>query len=212
MQQNGRFPTFKKRLNEMLGDMSVTEFAKKLGLSRQTVGFYLNGDRIPDVETLAQICDKCKVSADWLLGLSDFMCVDPNIHMICEYTGLSEKSIHALRYRKTAKAQGYFFSFLSALITDERLNDVFYSMQSAFYYHHVYEQCKDDFERTAQDADGETIAAISACEDYGHTAIPFDEASCLYCEQAKTLFGKIADDLCKIPIETAESIYDDLGE
>lgn len=44
MQQNGgRLPIMKMRLKELQGDMSATDFAKKIGLSRQTVGFYLNG-------------------------------------------------------------------------------------------------------------------------------------------------------------------------
>lgn len=70
VQKPNRLPVLRERLNELLGGMSSTEFAKKIGLSRQTVGFYLNGDRIPDSETLLQICEKCGVSADWLLGLA----------------------------------------------------------------------------------------------------------------------------------------------
>lgn len=74
--QKGRIPVLRERLLELQGDMTNTEFADKLGISRQTAGFYLNGDRIPDSETLLQICKSCKVSADWLLGLSD----DPNMN------------------------------------------------------------------------------------------------------------------------------------
>ncbi len=70
MSKPNRLPVLRERLNELLGGMSSTEFAKKVGLSRQTVGFYLNGDRIPDSESLLQICEKCEVSADWLLGLT----------------------------------------------------------------------------------------------------------------------------------------------
>lgn len=51
--------------------MSNKEFAELLGMSRQTVGFYLNGDRIPDALGILRIAEKCNVSADWLLGLSD---------------------------------------------------------------------------------------------------------------------------------------------
>lgn len=52
-------------------DLSNTEFAKFLDMSRQTVGFYLNGDRVPDALMLRQIAEKCNVSADWLLGLTN---------------------------------------------------------------------------------------------------------------------------------------------
>lgn len=62
---------FGDKLREIKADMSVTAFAEKLGLSRQTVGFYLNGDRIPDILTLKQICEKCNVSADDILDISN---------------------------------------------------------------------------------------------------------------------------------------------
>lgn len=69
---NGRFPIFTKRFRELQGERSNTEFAEFLGLSRQTVGFYCNGDRIPDALGLKEIAEKCGVSSDWLLGMSDF--------------------------------------------------------------------------------------------------------------------------------------------
>lgn len=74
IEKRDRLPIFRERLNDLLkqlGDISTTEFSKKVGLSRQTMGFYLNGDRIPDAETLLLICEKCNISSDWLLGLSN---------------------------------------------------------------------------------------------------------------------------------------------
>ena len=71
MNPNPRFPVFSERLRELCGDRSSVEFAAFLGLSRPTVNFYLNGDRIPDILALRQIAERCSVSADWLLGLSD---------------------------------------------------------------------------------------------------------------------------------------------
>jgi len=54
------------------------EFAKRLGISRPTVAQYENEKRIADSEILVQICLKCSVSADWLLGLSDIRFRDPD--------------------------------------------------------------------------------------------------------------------------------------
>ena len=71
MNPNPRFPVFSERLRELQGDRSSVEFAAFLGMSRQTIGFYLNGDRIPDILALRQIAERCSVPADWLLGLSD---------------------------------------------------------------------------------------------------------------------------------------------
>lgn len=98
MKQNTRMPAFRDNLRELMGDLSVTDFAKKMGLSRQTVGFYLNGDRIPDCETLVQICQKCNVSANWLLGLPGPKDPNPEIAEIMQYTGLSEGSIKSIRF------------------------------------------------------------------------------------------------------------------
>lgn len=68
-----RFPIFAERFNILRDERTQGEFADFLGISRPTVGFYENGTRIPDAYILKQICEKCDVSADWLLGLSDYM-------------------------------------------------------------------------------------------------------------------------------------------
>ena len=70
--KNERLPIFTERFRELQGERSNTEFAEFLGISRQTVGFYWNGDRVPDAITIIKIAKKCEVSADWLLGLDDF--------------------------------------------------------------------------------------------------------------------------------------------
>ena len=66
----GRFPKFRERFRELQGTRTNTEFADFLCMSRQTVGFYCNGDRIPDALGIKTIAEKCEISADWLLGLS----------------------------------------------------------------------------------------------------------------------------------------------
>jgi Predicted transcriptional regulators len=47
---------------------STADFADALGLSRQSVSFWLNGDREPDAKSLCLIRNKMHVSIDWLLG------------------------------------------------------------------------------------------------------------------------------------------------
>lgn len=64
-----RFPYFQERLLELKGRMTLEQFAKKLGMSRATVGFYLAGQRIPDALGVVNIAEKMCVSADWLLGV-----------------------------------------------------------------------------------------------------------------------------------------------
>lgn len=78
-------------------DLSNTDFAKFLEMSRQTVGFYLNGERVPDALTLIKIAEKCNVSSDYLIGLTDIRSPDLNIQAVSKETGLSEKCLEALR-------------------------------------------------------------------------------------------------------------------
>lgn len=94
-----RFPEFTRRFRELRGTRDNTEFGKFLGISRQTVGFYYNGDRIPDAQGIKQIAEKCGVSADWLLGLTDIKSPNISIRDISDYTGLSESTIHLLHSR-----------------------------------------------------------------------------------------------------------------
>lgn len=65
-----RFPEFRDAFFELMGDMTLDQFSKKLEMSRATVGFYAAGQRIPDALGLKKIAEKCNVSADWLLGLT----------------------------------------------------------------------------------------------------------------------------------------------
>ncbi len=95
-QDRYRFPDFRARLRELQGDRSNVEFAAFLGMSRQTIGFYLNGDRIPDILALRQIAERCNVSADWLLGLSDVKDPDGTLQQVCRYTGLNAQSVQFL--------------------------------------------------------------------------------------------------------------------
>ena len=71
MKKEPRYLAFMERFNELKGDMTQEEFAKKLGMSRATVGFYCAGIRIPDALGVAKIAKICGVTSDWLLGLED---------------------------------------------------------------------------------------------------------------------------------------------
>ncbi len=96
---------FKNRLRHIRESLGMTqeEFAKFLGLSRPTIGFYERADkengRIPDAEVLKRICEKCEVSADYLLGITD----ENAISGLSSYTGLSQTSIEYLHNLTVSK-------------------------------------------------------------------------------------------------------------
>lgn len=60
---------FPSRLIELKGTMSVNRFARFLGVHQQTLNNYVLG-RAPSVDFIITVCQKCGVSADWLLGLT----------------------------------------------------------------------------------------------------------------------------------------------
>lgn len=90
---------FKERfrgLYDLSGCSSIAEFSRRLDMNRQSVDRYYNGERCPDSSALTQICEKMKVSADWLLGLSDVKSSSSDIKDVCEITGLSEKAVEKI--------------------------------------------------------------------------------------------------------------------
>ena len=98
MEHEDRFPIFKERLNELFVESgkSIPAFAEQMGVSRQAMGFYLNGDRKPDVPILFKICEACNVSADYLLGRSDVKSPSADLKNSMLFTGLSEAAVTSL--------------------------------------------------------------------------------------------------------------------
>ena len=92
-----RFPAFRDALIELQGDLTIEKFAERLGMSRATVGFYLNGERIPDALGLKSIADVCGVSADWLLDQKKPKTQDSTLAGVCAYTGLTESNITGIK-------------------------------------------------------------------------------------------------------------------
>jgi len=116
---------FKRKFMELRRDRGINEtqekFAKFLGLSRPTIGFYEEGKRIPDAFTLKMISEKCNVSADWLLGAGPKN-TDIEIQAIYKKIGLSEESINILEEAWEKKETRYLFTHtINELIKDRIL-------------------------------------------------------------------------------------------
>lgn len=93
---------FQERFNELVGNATQEEIAKKLNTSRQNVGNWKKGKSRPDIFALAEISKAYNVSTDYLLGLTDIKSTDTTIKDICEYIGCTEKVIKKIRYLYTA--------------------------------------------------------------------------------------------------------------
>lgn len=94
--KSNNMPIFAARFAELRGERTQAEFAEFLGISRPTVGFYENGERIPDAFVLKQIAERCGVTTDYLVGLSNVKTTDRDLQTINNVTGLSEEAISVL--------------------------------------------------------------------------------------------------------------------
>jgi transcriptional regulator with XRE-family HTH domain len=70
---------FSRRLRELRGDVNKSKFGRLLGISNPSTYHNYEQGRIPDSQTVKDIAEKCGVSVDWMLGMSD----EKNIGTAC---------------------------------------------------------------------------------------------------------------------------------
>ena len=194
MQKEARLPILKSRLNELMGNRSATRFAEDLGLSRQTVGFYLNGDRIPDAATLIQICQKCNVSSDWLLGLSDVKKPDMSIKATCAFTGLSEKAVNYLRTMcllHESMPSDNRIAILSEMLERKPFDDML-----AKCARYIYLMSMDTSVRYQTTAEYSAISDV--LKQHGFViSVPDEQANALFSEEITNRFRMILDKIAE---------------
>lgn len=106
---------FSERLKELRGDMSQTELAEKLGVSRGSISYYENADRVPDIEFLEKVALFFDVSSDYLLGKTNAKNIEGDKNSAINYTGLDEMAISSLHEEKE-EGYGALLGHLSALL------------------------------------------------------------------------------------------------
>ena len=87
------FPERLRGLREEIG-LNQAEFAAAMGVSRASISYYENGDRVPDIKFLIDLYDKTGCSVQFLLGHSDNM-KEANIDRGL-ITNLTDKSLDML--------------------------------------------------------------------------------------------------------------------
>ena len=119
---DGYNSVFAERFRGLIEENKDTQsnISKKLKIARQTVSMYFNGETIPTADKLYQIANYFKVSADYLLGLTESYTTDKDLRFICEATGLNEKTVQILSEWKKAveekpnRIQGQSFDAIKA--------------------------------------------------------------------------------------------------
>lgn len=93
---------FRKRLLQLRTEkrLSQSKLAKQLGISPATIGYYENGDRLPDIDIAARIANFFDVTADYLLGFSNSRTAEKSMKTACAVTGLSEEAIKNIQKTK----------------------------------------------------------------------------------------------------------------
>lgn len=88
-----------ERIGKLLDEKNVKqkELAKILGITDNTVSYYVSGKRTPNIDQIIKIANYFNISTDYLLGLTPVETNNVDLKKICEYTGLTEKSVERLR-------------------------------------------------------------------------------------------------------------------
>lgn len=93
---------FAKLLSELLQNVKTEkgtiqdDVAKAIGVSRQALGKWANGETVPDIIDFKKLAIYFDVSADYLLGLTNNKTNNITVKAICEYTGLSDEAVESL--------------------------------------------------------------------------------------------------------------------
>ena len=89
---------FGKRLKELrkANGYTIEQFAEAVEISKSTVGYYENNNRIPDIEILSRITNVLNVSADYLIGKTNTTATKGKIKTVCDFTGLSDTAVEYL--------------------------------------------------------------------------------------------------------------------
>lgn len=98
METQSKTSVFKERLLELIKERKINqrELAEGIGISKQTISFYVNGKRLPDIDIFSDLCEYFEVSADYLLGITDFRSSNIDNKEIHQRLGLSDKAIATL--------------------------------------------------------------------------------------------------------------------
>lgn len=110
--------TIGTRINALLAasNKKQKDLAKHLGVTDNTVSYYVNGARMPNVEQIIKIAEYFDTTTDYLLGVSNLKTADTDLKAVCEYTGLSVEAVSKIRDIKAS--DGTHMQTLNAFLSD----------------------------------------------------------------------------------------------
>lgn len=137
MSVKNSFATRLKALREEKG-INQSQLAKDLGISRGSISFYENGDRIPDIEVFNNICTYFDVSYDYFLGKSKFKKNSLEETAIRNYTNLTDENINHLHEIKEKDKNQIINDLISSFLQDYSfITDIQYYIKYVNIYLHA---------------------------------------------------------------------------
>lgn len=106
---------FAQRLKTLRKERGITQqqLADGVGISKGGLSYYENSGRTPDISILERFADFFGVTTDYLLGRTNAQTQKAKLQAVCNYTGLSDKSVNLLADLKgTSPAQLRVINFL----------------------------------------------------------------------------------------------------
>ena len=87
------------RINNALASNNLRQkdLAKYLDVTDNTISYFCSGKRTPNVEQIIKIAQFLNVSTDYSLGLSEACANNEEIQSICDYLGVSEKTVKCIK-------------------------------------------------------------------------------------------------------------------
>lgn len=194
---------FHSRLKQILSETDTTqqELADILGVQRQTVSLYVNGQIRPDISALSAIGQHFDVTTDWLLGLTDDRKKHPTA---VDEMGLSEESIDKIKsYNEYGNyGQKLETSSLDMIISHIDFEELLGTLDEAFHRCHKTLIAHSHGETETA---GEKVAMQAAKELGGTrwTVITSAKYAQYLIYRAQQLFNRIISDISEV-----ESIED----
>lgn len=194
---------FPNRLKQILSETSTTqqELADILGVQRQTVSLYVNGQIRPDISALSAIGQHFDVTTDWLLGLTDDRKKHPTA---VDELGLSEESVDKIKSYNVYRNYGQKLatSSLDMIISHIDFEELLGTLDQAFY--NCYEALIAHSNGETETA-GEKVAIQAGKELDGTrwTVITSAKYAQYSIYRAQQLFNRIISDISEV-----ESIED----
>lgn len=106
---------FAQRLKTLRKERGITQqqLADGVGISKGGLSYYENSGRTPDISILERFADYFGVTTDYLLGRTNAQTQKAKLQAVCNYTGLSDKSINLLSdLKENSPAQLRVINFL----------------------------------------------------------------------------------------------------